>query len=769
MKRLLALLILSILGITFLAWLQVEFVSHGAAGNGFVAPLIWALGGACLTLLLVVINRMWTQTQALEEAVEARTRELALREQQLREDIAQRRLAESAYQQSTERAEALVRTAAHLNAYLDQKALLNAICEETAQVLEMPVVAISLYDAKQEAFTLAASVGLPPEITATAPALPLSWFREQVDGAREPYLVQDLTRVEQTPLAQLLVQVGFRTVIFVELVYRERLVGLLVASSLHQTREVDGADLQWMGGLADQAAQAITNTNLFRLLQRLVQRTQRQSQEMQRMMDTVPDGLLLLAQDYRLLMANPAGRRAISLLAPEHAQDEPLRILGGEEVEPLVQQCATQDSWRELRAGSEEAGGAELFELTARAMEGEGARGGGAWILVIRNITADHRRRQAAESQNRLATVGQLAAGIAHDFNNIMAVITLYSQSLERNPDFPKRREYLATISEQAQHASALISQILDFSRNEAMERGRLDLAPFVKEMVKLLKRTLPENITVTLQAEPGEYTVRADPALLQQALMNLALNARDAMPNGGDLLISLAAVDLKVGEGAPLRGLAPGRYMCLSVADSGEGIAPEVQRRLFEPFFSTREAAKGTGMGLTQVYGIVRQHGGEVEVDSSPGRGARFTLYLPALQPESILHEATSWRAASGGATVLLVEDHEPTREAIGDTLELLGYKVLVATTGREALELFDAQPEAVDLVLSDMVMPEMGGVALYRELMQRNPDLKMIVMTGYPLEHEGRSLLEQGIVDWIRKPFSPDMLAEKIEGLLE
>ncbi len=747
MRRLLALLALSIAATIFLVWLQAE---TAISGNRLVLPLVWTLIGALLILLLMLLARLWASAKQLEEAA-------------VHPDT-------TGPQQTEAHVAALARNAAHLSTHADQELLLRAICRETADALDVPAAMIWLYDPNKEQFTTAASVGLPPQLEKPA-TLPLAWLRAQAGQSRGPTVVRDLAAESQIAWPQALAQAGLRSLIVVELVYRERPVGLLLAGAPHELPDMGEESRTLLRGLADQTALAIANTHLLRALRQLAQRTRRQTEQVQRLMETVPDGLLVLDHDLRPVLSNRVGREMVASLAPGYTEGQRLQTLAGLELADLLHTCAAENAWRELAlpdAGQGSEAEAAVFELTARRLQDDDD---GRWIVVLRDTTAERQRRQAAESQDRLATVGQLAAGIAHDFNNIMAVITLYSQTLERNPDFPKRREYLATISKQAQHASALISQIVEFSRAEEMEWGRLDLLPFVKEMVKLLQRTLPENIQVTLAADAGEYEVKADPALLRQAIMNLALNARDAMPHGGELQLSLAALTVVEGEAAPVRGMAAGRYMGLSVADTGEGMSRDVQSHAFEPFFSTKQAGKGTGMGLAQVFGIVKRHGGEIEVDSGPGRGARVTLYLPAPYEQPVTARSTpTWPTVRGAApTVLLAEDHDPTREAIRDTLELLGYNVLVATTGREALAMYEAQPERVDLVLSDMVMPEMGGLQLYRELMARDPRLKMMVMTGYPLENEGRALLEQGIVDWIRKPFAPDVLGEKIAALLE
>jgi nitrogen-specific signal transduction histidine kinase/ActR/RegA family two-component response regulator len=390
----------------------------------------------------------------------------------------------------------------------------------------------------------------------------------------------------------------------------------------------------------------------------------------------------------------------------------------------------------------------------------------------------EQRRREHEQTQDRLATVGQLAAGMAHDFNNIMSIITLYAGTLAKRPDHPRRSEYLETITQQAHHASRLIGQVLDFSRASVMQRSQLNLLPFVAEIVKLLRRTLPETIVINLVGEKDEYLVTADPTRLQQALMNLAVNARDSMAEGGELQITLAHLELAAGQQPPLPGMQPGRWVRLEVADTGSGIPAEVRPHLFEPFFTTKERGQGTGLGLAQVYGIVKQHEGEIQVESETGSGGskrpgtKFTIYLPAARDSAAAESAAAEGpilGAQGEETILLVEDDVYTQAAVRDTLVSLGYRVLLANTGREALAVFEENDQTIDLVLSDMVMPEMGGEKLYRRLETDRPEVKLILMSGYPLMDAGKTLLEENDVPRLQKPFTADELSRKIREILD
>jgi two-component system cell cycle sensor histidine kinase/response regulator CckA len=391
----------------------------------------------------------------------------------------------------------------------------------------------------------------------------------------------------------------------------------------------------------------------------------------------------------------------------------------------------------------------------------------------VRDVTQQREAERRAQQQERLAAVGQLAAGIAHDFNNIMAVITLYAGMLARTPDLPAGvYERLGTIHEQAHRASGLIQQILDFSRRAVLERGPMDMTVFLKEQAKLLERTLPESIKVQLVYGKDEYVVNGDPTRLQQAVMNLAANARDAMPEGGRLRIALDRVRFEDVEQAPLPDMLPGEWVTVSVSDTGVGISPDALPHIFEPFFTTKEIGEGTGLGLAQVYGIIRQHEGAIDVKTEAGVGTTFTLYLPAL---AVSHPqspplAREQPQQGHGETILVVEDSAATRQALVSSLEMVGYQVLQAANGQEALALYEQHAGEISLVLSDVVMPEMGGQALLRALKERDPAVRVVLLTGHPLEErEFEDLYALGLRDWVLKPLSVEQLAAVVARAME
>jgi len=380
------------------------------------------------------------------------------------------------------------------------------------------------------------------------------------------------------------------------------------------------------------------------------------------------------------------------------------------------------------------------------------------WVLTMRDVTKERENQARIQMQERLATVGQLAAGIAHDFNNIMAAILVYSDLMIADPHLkPGSRERLNIIQQQVQRASTLIRQILDFSRRSVMEQARLDFLPFLKDLEKLLRRVLPESIHIELSYQPGAYPVKADPTHLQQVCMNLALNARDAMPEGGTLRFELNRLRLSANQTPPIPDLPQGDWACLSVSDTGHGIPPDILPHIFEPFFTTKPVGQGTGLGLSQVYGIVKQHNGHLDVQTQAGEGTRFNLYLPILEPsQENKSDADSVLPVDGkGRRILVVEDDIVTRDAIKALLQVHCFEVLAASDGEEGLALLEG-PDQIELVVTDIVMPRLGGMALYRIIRERWPGIRILFITGHPLDHSSQAILEKGNVHWLQKPFS-------------
>ena len=391
-------------------------------------------------------------------------------------------------------------------------------------------------------------------------------------------------------------------------------------------------------------------------------------------------------------------------------------------------------------------------------------------IGVVQDITERKQSEALRERHERLAAIGQLAAGMAHDFNNILSIITIYASLLSDLPVLSEReQDYATTILEQAQRAARLIRQVLDFSRRSVLERQPLDLLPLFKEQAQLLRQTFPENIEFTLTYQPGEYIVRADLTRMQQLLMNLAVNARDAMPNGGRLRLELDRLTVVPGSLPPLPGMAPGSWVRLAVQDTGGGISGEHLERIFEPFFTTKEPGLGTGLGLAQAHGIVAQHEGQITVTSSPGEGTTFVVYLPALAGAAdLVADAPPMQSGlpqGQGERVLLVEDDAVLRASLAHLIATWNYRVVEAGNGREALDLLaGGDQERIDVIVSDVVMPKLGGVSLVERLRRSGVRTPVILMSGHPMSEERAEIQEMRVTAWLDKPPSQWLLAQAL-----
>jgi CheY-like chemotaxis protein len=379
--------------------------------------------------------------------------------------------------------------------------------------------------------------------------------------------------------------------------------------------------------------------------------------------------------------------------------------------------------------------------------------------------------------QERLAVVGQLAAGIAHDFNNILAAITLYAQLVMRASNLPANlHARMEVIVDQTSRATHLIQQILDFSRRTTITRNATALSLFLQQFVELLQHTLPETIQISLETESLvtgiDDVVDIDISRIQQVLLNLAFNARDAMPNGGELRILLSRIMADSVSPPPTSGsLTPGPWLRIDVSDTGTGIAPQDLPHLFEPFFTTKGVGAGSGLGLAQVWGIVKQHDGEIDITSEVGKGTTFSLYLSALSvaPPAPLATDTGEAPHGHGECVLVVEDNSVLAAALISTLQQLGYQVLEARNGEDAARLMAQEGNKVNLILSDLLMPLMSGEALIQSLRAQGWGQPVVVLSGHPLpESAFEQLLSQGQISWLPKPPTLAQLAAALHQAL-
>ncbi len=387
-------------------------------------------------------------------------------------------------------------------------------------------------------------------------------------------------------------------------------------------------------------------------------------------------------------------------------------------------------------------------------------------ITQLKQVEDELRQAQKMEA------IGRLAGGVAHDFNNLLTVINGYSLMELRalTPDDPHYESFLE-IYKAGERAGELTRQLLAYSRKQVLAPKTLRLSSVLADLDSMLQRLIGEDIHLISEMEPGDVPVLVDQGQVEQIVLNLVTNARDAMPNGGTLRVTIEKAVVDDSDPSEHQELLPGNYMVLSVSDTGVGMPPDIATRIFEPFFTTKEPGRGTGLGLSVVYGIVKQSGGHIVVESAPGHGTTFHVYFPEAPVEQASEAETAQPESDprrGSETVLLAEDEDAVRDFACQSLEAKGYKVLPAHNGEEALSIFERGEPEVEILVSDVVMPDMGGRELAQKLRVSRPDLPVLYVSGYA-EQTGEQQLRGAGMDFLSKPFSPSELSRKIRQLLD
>ena len=500
---------------------------------------------------------------------------------------------------------------------------------------------------------------------------------------------------------------------------------------------------------------------------RMEQQILYQNQQLQGVVDAMPQGVALIDQEYRIWSANHLGQDALMKLAGLRIGDK-LQQLGDLGLTQLLHQSEAR-LWHLV---SPRAHVDTIFEVALAPQKVDSG-----WVLIMRDVTQEREIEQRVQQQQRLAAVGQLAAGIAHDFNNILTIISMTLQLMPlRYPDLHLDiQQRLATASEQVERGAGMIQQILDFSRQSNLTTQTFDLVSFIKKLAKLTNHILPENINFAFYHHTDRCLITADPGQVQQVMMNLIINARDAMPHGGQLEFNLQLVSYNTDNIPPFPDMVGKAWVCLTISDSGVGIALDIQERIFEPFFTTKNHDQGTGLGLAQVYGLIRQHDGFIDVESEVGIGTKFMLYWllsdsPAETAVSAEDTDITTRPQFGnGETLLFVEDDANVRQSTAEILRLLNFQVIEVECGQDALTLLEQPNPVINLVITDMMMPGMTGMELCRAVKGLAPDLEVILLTGYAPEAFMCDLLAAGFAHILEKPFTVEKLVEVIHTILQ
>jgi PAS domain S-box-containing protein len=489
--------------------------------------------------------------------------------------------------------------------------------------------------------------------------------------------------------------------------------------------------------------------------------------------ENLPDAVVISDPEGRIRLVNPAFTQMFGYSQEEAVgQGWASLYADPQQAEPFIKSASGGGNSRGVQTIEFRRSGGKLFPARAvhRAIiDRNGNTVGG--LALIHDITAERAQAATLQQAQRMEAVGQLTGGVAHDFNNLLTVILGNLELLE-----PKLKDEfcinLATEAREAAEMGArLTDRLLTFARRQRLETRRIDLNEFVLSLTELLRRTLGTNIDLSTSMAADLWSTEADPGQIENAVLNLAINARDAMPNGGRLVIETqnASLDAEAVEMIP--GLAPGDYVILSVADTGVGMTPEVKARCFEPFFTTKGASKGSGLGLSTIYGFARQSGGNVTIYSEPGRGTTVNIYLPRASdaPTEEPRPASASVKASDGETILVVEDDDRVRRLTCARLKDLGYSVEEAANGQAALAVLESKP-GIDLVFSDQVMPGgLSGLDLAEAIRERYPKTRVVLTSGYSADLIGRERVDKLKLRVLRKPYQQADLARILREALD
>ncbi len=620
--------------------------------------------------------------------------------------------------------------------------------------------------------------GVEPEIdNPVLQKLPYSegferWRAELEQGHSVDGAVRDFPPDEQ----EILSPQGILSILIIPIFISEEWAGFIGFDDIDSVRDWNPKEIRLLRMAASMIA-------VHQERQRVVQALRESEERFRAVFDSTDDNILVWDRNHTYLYANAAAldNRRFGKTADGGAVSPPEQIVGRRMEEVLADLPEFLERWSE-RIDKVFSTGQGIRVADTDVINGETVQSESALsplrdeqgrvfavCAVYRDVTERHVLEERLRQTEKLSAIGQLAGGVAHDFNNQLVGIQGYAELLASGLEDEKLQRYATLIQQASSRATDLTKQLLAYARKGNFLHGPVDMHQVIEEVVPLLQHTLDKRIRIRLDLHAGEATTAGDSAQLQNALLNMALNARDAMPDGGELAFETAVVRLDEAycRSRPYE-IMPGRYLEIRVSDTGIGMDRETQARIFEPFFTTKPLGEGTGMGLAAVYGTVKSHGGAINVYSEPGRGTAFTIHLPMTSAETEAEAELPAGPVRGSARILVVDDEPVVRAMAADMLESLGYEVATANDGQEALECYEREEGRFDLVLLDLVMPRVGGREAFEQLHRLNPGVRVLLASGYSMNSEAQAILDQGARDFIQKPFQADNLSRKIAAIL-
>jgi two-component system, cell cycle sensor histidine kinase and response regulator CckA len=491
------------------------------------------------------------------------------------------------------------------------------------------------------------------------------------------------------------------------------------------------------------------------------------------LLEKAQDAIIVCDLNYNILFWNKGAERIYGWVLSEVLGRSIAEVLfadGESELARLRKASSTEDEWRSEEQQVNKAGVRVFVESRWTLVRSEDGKPD--YILAINtDVTEQKRVEEQLLRAQRLESIGTLAGGIAHDLNNILSPILMAVGMLQLRSQDADTKRWLDVIKENSERGAALVQQVLTFARGMKGERVTVQLKHLIKDLVKVIEDTLPKSITVSRDISPDLWMLSADPTQLHQVVMNLFINARDAMPSGGRLKISAKNVILDENYARMNIDAEPGQYVQVTVSDTGTGMTPDILQRIFDPFFTTKEIGKGTGLGLSTVITIVKSHGGFINVYSEPGKGTQFSIYFPAMTGDAAIAEdvPVSKIPFGNGQLILVVDDEENIREITKATLEKFGYRVETGADGTEGLAIFAQRASEIDAVVTDVAMPFMDGPSMIRALRRMDPSVKIIAMSGLMNSEQVADLENLNVNASLLKPFTAEALLNQVAELMK
>lgn len=646
---------------------------------------------------------------------------------------------------------------------LTAEGVLETACRELAQTFDLPrVLAVTLNEERTEAVVLAEyRAGGPPLALGKMVPVTDAFPSDLAIGQPLPVVVNAQADPHLAPWRDLL---GCHPAfLLLPLEVEGDVIGSLILATAGP-RSFSPDEISLAGRVADQVAGALARARLAQVQQRLIT-----------VIEQVAESVVITTTEGLIVYVNPAFEGMSGYSQAEVIGQNARMLKSGKH-----SQAYYQELWQTIKAGQVWKGSlinqkkdGTLYTVEAIINPVRNDRGDIVnFVGVHRDVTRELQLEEQYRQAQKMEAIGQLTGGIAHDFNNLLTVINGFARLINAQlPPDHELQELSQKILQAGQRAADLVRQLLAFSRQQVIQPRVIILNQVVADMDKMLRRVIGEEITLDTVLAADLWPVKVDPAQIEQIIVNLAVNARDAMPVGGRLIIQTSNVVLDEFYTAQHVEAQPGEYVLLAVSDTGAGMTEEVLEHIFEPFFTTKEVGKGTGLGLATVFGIIKQNHGHIWVYSEPGHGSTFKIYLPR---ERIVATAPAARSSwllqalpTGTETVLLVEDELSVRELAGEVLRQQGYTVLEATNGEEALQLVKSYEGQIDLLLTDVTMPRMGGKALVTQLKALQPNLKVVFISGHT-GHAIDGVLDEG-APLLQKPFTLASLITKVREVLD